>query len=1192
MTARSHGLIKSNNKVFNLNLFKIMKKKRVVFRFSRGSMEKILLKMKLLTILFLSTFAVSAANNSYSQQAKFSLNLTSVTIAKVFHEIEQNSEFILLYNEKEVDVNRKVNVKVKNESVTSILDQIFDGTKNAYRIYDRQIVIIEKENNSDISPSLDLPQNQDPKKKDISGTVSDEDGQPIPGVSVIVQGTTIGITTDINGVFRLKVPTEAKTLQLSFVGMRTKLVEIGNQTQFDIAMEQDAIGIDEVVAVGYGTMRKRDLVGAISSVKSDDISIASSASIGHALEGKAAGLMIRQNSAQPGGGLDILIRGGASINASNAPLIVVDGFPISDLEQPDNGGRYDAGTQSVLNSFNPNDIESIEVLKDASATAIYGSRAANGVILITSKRGKEGKVNVQYSASYSFQQYNNEFDVLPLNEWMQVRNEAARETFMYNNNVYPYGDNTMEEAMAEPVGGQQLQRPYTQKAINNVGRGTDWLGLVTRNGAVNQHNLSVSGGNEATKYLISGNYYKHDGVIKNSAMERFSFRTNIDQKISDYVNMGLNLTASRINNDNSQLGNGQFENAGIIRSAMKFGPHIRAIDEDGNYPINPLTALQPNPYSLLNISDEGKIERLLANTFVEIHPIKDLTIKLNAGFDRGLTKRSNYLPQTTLHGKLENGRAAISQTDQNEYLIEATANYSKTFGGIHNFNILAGVNKQKYDVSTMSEGNTSFITDAFLWNNLQSGSGTRSVGSSLYKNTLVSYFGRLNYNMNNKYLFTFTIRTDGSGVFARNHKWGTFPSAAIGWNVAEENFMSGIKDVVSQLKIRVSHGQTGNADIGGNSTAAYYAYNAYLAPDESILTGVAAHRIENPDLKWETTTETNVGVDYSIFDGRIGGSFEYFNKVISDLLNYKPINSYHEVNEVMANTGETQSKGFELTLNTLNVKKHDFTWRSILTLSKYKDTWRKRADDWKPNPYQSEKDPIRAMFYRTADGILQIGETVPAAQPDLKPGMIKIKDIDGFLRNDEGNPVTDENGKFLKTGEPDGIIDDADTKLLGTTDPALIGGFTNIMKYKNFTLNFHFTGMFGRQLADPNYTAFGISAGSVFSTGQNVLRTVKDRWTPDNPSTTQPGSYMTYERYGVGDFFLEDAWFIRLQNVSLGYDIPKRWLGNIVSAANVHVDAENLFWISPYGGIDPETDSYTAAYPNVSTFSVGLNVTF
>ncbi|MGC9342577.1 MAG: SusC/RagA family TonB-linked outer membrane protein [Bacteroidales bacterium] len=1028
------------------------------------------------------------------------------------------------------------------------------------------------------------------QQQTVSGKVTDSSGSPLPGVTVVVKGTTQGTVTNADGEYSLSNIPEDATLVFSFVGMRTQEIEIGNQSTIDVAMEIDAIGIEEVVAVGYGTMRKRDVVGAISSVKTDDISLATSASIGHSLQGKAAGLMIRQNSAQPGGGLDILIRGGASINASNAPLIVVDGFPISELNQPNNGGRYDAGTLSVLNSFNPNDIESIEVLKDASATAIYGSRAANGVILITTKRGKEGKVNVQYSANYAFQNYKNEFDVLPLNEWMQVRNEAAKEDFMFQNQVFPYGDKTLEEASLDPI-GEPLRTLYTQKAINNVGKGTDWLDLVTRNGTVNQHNISVNGGSPSTKYLVSGNFYQHKGVIKNSAIERFTFRTNIDQKISEYVNMGLNLTASRINNDNSQLGGSAYENSGIIRAALQQGPHIRAIDENGYYPRNPQLSMQPNPYSLLTITDNGQIERMLANTFLEIKPISDLTIRLNTGLDRGKTKRGNYLPQTTLHGELEKGKASIAHTGQNDYLLEATVNYAKTFIGIHQFNVLAGINRQKTDVSSVSTGNTNFISDVFLWYNLNSGAGIKTVGSSRYENTIASYFGRLNYNLRDRYLLTFTIRTDGSGVFSENNKWATFPSAAIGWNMAEENFMSDLKHIISQFKIRLSHGQTGNADIGSNAFAAYTAYPAWLTPDESILIGVSTARLANPDLKWETTTETNFGIDYNFFNGRIGGSFEYFSKVISDLLAWKPINSYHEVDGVMSNIGETQSKGFELTVNTLNVKKNEFTWRSTITLSKYEDKWRKRADDWKPAIYQSVDDPIRPIYSRLSDGIMQIGEIV-TAQPELKPGMIKIKDIDGFLRDEQGNPIVDENGLFLKMGEPDGIIDDADTKLIGSSDPDLMAGFTNIINYKKFTLNFHFYGMFGRQLADPNYTTYGISADGVYTYGYNALRTVKDRWTPDNPSTTQPSSHYGYSRYGVGDFFLQDAWFIRLQNISLGYDIPQKYLGNMLSKLNVHLDAQNLFWISPYSGIDPETDSYTAAYPNVKTYSVGVNVTF
>lgn len=594
---------------------------------------------------------------------------------------------------------------------------------------------------------------------------------------------------------------------------------------------------------------------------------------------------------------------------------------------------------------------------------------------------------------------------------------------------------------------------------------------------------------------------------------------------------------------------------------------------------------------MLTITDQGQVERLLANAFLEIKPIDGLTIRLNTGMDRGLTKRSNYLPQSTLHGELEKGKATIAETDKNDYLLEATVNYSKTLFKNHDFSILLGANQQKTDISYSNLGNTNFISDAFLWNNLNTGAGVKTVGSSRTENTIASYFGRLNYNLNNKYLFTFTIRTDGSGVFSRNNKWGTFPSAAIGWNMAEEPFMENIKDIVSQFKVRLSYGQTGNADIGSNAFAAYISYPAWLTGNDSKLIGVSTARLENPDLKWETTTEMNFGIDYNFLNGRIGGSFELFNKVISDLLAWKPINSYHEVDGVMSNIGETQSKGFELTVNTLNIKKTDFKWRSTLSVSRYKDNWRKRADDWKPSIYESTEDPIRAMYYRISDGIMQIGENV-STQPELKPGMIKIKDIDGFMRDGAGNPMVDDNGRFIKMGEADGIIDEADTKMIGSSDPDLIAGMTNIIQYKNFLLNFHFNGMFGRKMADPNYTSYGVSAGGIYTYGYNALRTVKDRWTPENPSTTHPSSFYGYSPYGVGDFFLENAWFIRLQTVTLGYDVPKRWLGKVISSANIHVDAQNLFVISPYKGIDPETDSYTAAYPNVKTFTVGLNIIF
>jgi outer membrane receptor protein involved in Fe transport len=356
------------------------------------------------------------------------------------------------------------------------------------------------------------------------------------------------------------------------------------------------------------------------------------------------------------------------------------------------------------------------------------------------------------------------------------------------------------------------------------------------------------------------------------------------------------------------------------------------------------------------------------------------------------------------------------------------------------------------------------------------------------------------------------------------------------------------------------------------------------------LIAVSLARLENPDLKWETTTETNFGVDFTLFKGRISGSFDLFNRVISDLLQIKPINSYHEINKVISNVGKTQSKGFEVTLNAEIFRSGDFAWRSTFNISRFNDKWKERAPDWKPSVYESPNDPIRARYERVADGIMQIGESVPS-QPELIPGQIKIKDINGYQRDQEGNKMVNEKGFFLRTGEPDGIIDDADTRLIGTIDPGYIAGLSNSLSYKNIVLNFHFNGMFGRKLEDPNDAAYGIAADGVYTFGYNALRSVKNRWTPENPSTTRPGSYYGYSPYGSGDFFLQDAWFIRLQNVSLGYTLPGKWFKNL-AAITVHADADNLFVITPYKGVDPETDSYTAAYPNVRTYTFGLSAKF
>ncbi len=1137
---------------------------------------KIIVQMKLIALILV--LACSQVNGTVVAQ-RITLSEKSANLEHIFREIRKQSDVDFIYKTHQIRKTNPVTVAVQDAPLESVLQLIFEGQPVSYILDNKTIIINENKPTGNRHVA---------RQHTVQGTVSDTTGV-LQGVSITVKGRPeMGASTDEAGRFSIQADPDA-TLIVRYLGYKSVEIAVEGRSEIGIVLRSDFVSLEDVVVIGYGTQKRRDLTGAVASVKADDLVINSGPEIGNMLKGKVPGLMIRQNSAQPGGGLDILVRGAGSILASNEPLIVVDGFPISDLQQPSSGGRYQAGTQSILNSFNPNDIESIEVLKDASATAIYGSRAANGVILITTKKGVAGSPVVQYNANFSYQSYRNEFDVLPLNEWMQVRNEAAWEQWNFDNGVIPYGTRTLEEAQAQPV-SQPFRRLYTQNAINNVGRGTDWVSLVTRDGTTHQHNLSLSGGNQATKYLVSGNYYNQNGVIQNSGFERFTVRANVDQQIHRLVTLGVNLTASQINNRNSQLGSDQFENSGIIRAAMQQGPHIQAIDENGNYPLNPQLALQPNPYSLLTITDHGRVERLLLNSFLEIKPFDGFTVNLKAGVDRGGSKRENYIPTATLHGALEQGRAAIASVSRDDYLFEGTANYTRRFADRHEVTALFGASRQQTRNSFTNSGNSSFITDAFLWNNLNAGSGTRVVGSSGTENTIASYFGRLNYNFAGRYLITATLRTDGASVFARNNKWGTFPSVAVGWNLSEEPFLQHINTFAPMLKLRVGHGQTGNASIGSNAFAAYSAYPAWLSAEEGILIGVSLARLENPDLKWETTTETNIGFDFSLFRGRVDGSIDVYNKVISDLLAVKPINSYHQVNTIIANVGKTQSRGFEVGITTHNVRTKDVHWRSMFAVSKYVDRWKERAEDWKPSVYERVDDPIRAMHYRPADAIQQLDDPLPASQPLLIPGMIRMKDVDGFQRDANGNPAVDENGRFLRTGQPDGIIDDADTRLLGTSDPSLIAGFTNIISYRNWTLNFDFNGMFGRRMADPNFVSYGISAVGIFQNGYNGLRTVKDRWTPENPSTTQPSSFWGYSSYGVGDFFLEDAWFIRLQNVALEYRLPNRLMGRVFSEAAVNVNANNLFVITPYGGIDPETDSYTAAYPNIRTFTLGVRL--
>lgn len=1145
---------------------------------------KILDRLKPTVRIFFMVLLAAISTVTSAQTGKYTIDLKNATVKTALEAVENQSDYSFLYSERIIDVNRVVSLSLKDAPIENIISKIFEGTDVTYAIKGRQIVLTTPEV---ISASASQA------TKTIHGKVTDAAGVPSQAISVVIKGTTRGVVTDAAGNYTFTNVPENATLVFSCIGMLTQEIPVTGRTTVNVSLLEDSEIIDEVVVIAYGTVKKRDLTGSVSSVKATDVNLAAASSIGHALKGKAAGLSISQNSAQPGGGLDILIRGAGSVNASNQPLYIVDGFPIATLDQPGSGNeRLDAGTQSILNFVNPQDISSVEVLKDASATAIYGARAAHGVVLITTKRGTTGKALVTYNGSHAIQQHSNIFNVFSLQEWMNEKNESSWDMWMFENDVIPYGARSLETAMQFPKNGVSYKLPYTDTQISNAGEGTDWVGLITRTGSIKQHNLSVQGGSDQTKYMVSVNYFDQKGIIKNSEMKRYTGKINLDQNINKFFKLGLNLTASRIDNDNTPLGDLPWEKSGLLRAAVQMGPHITAVTEDGQYPINPLLPTQPNPYSLLTVIDKGFMDRLLANINLTAEPLKGLYIKLNAGTDIAYQGRKTYMPKTTLHGALGGGIATINQILNEQYLTEATATYTAKLTDAHQFGALVGVSAEKFKANGNSSGNNNFLTDGFSWNNLNAGSGTKIVGSWGNENNIMSYFTRLNYTLLDRYLLTATFRADGASVFARNNKWGFFPSVAVAWNMADEEFMKFMTPAVSMLKLRISFGQTGNSSIGSNAFASYYAMPAWNNSDDTPLIGVFQARLENPDLKWETTTELNFGLDFSLLQNRIGGSFEYYQRVISDLLNYKLLNTYHDISFVMANIGKTQSKGFEATINTKNISKSDFSWTTDFIFSMYRDKWLERTTDWKPNVFENTTDPIRAVYSRVAVGILQTGDPVPAAQPDLRPGQLIIADINGYKRDEFGDPVV-ENGRFILTGMPDDLIDDADTRLFGTTDPGYIAGLSNHFRYKNFDLNIDLNGMFDRAMMDPTYMAFGVSADGIAQYGYNGLRILTTRWTPDNPSTTQPSSFYGWSRYGYGDWFYENAWFIRLQNVSLGYKVPESILHQkLFTSLRVYFDMNNLYVFTPYKGLDPETDAYAAAYPNARTYTFGLDVTF
>ncbi|MFV0584746.1 MAG: TonB-dependent receptor [Parabacteroides gordonii] len=1107
--------------------------------------------MKLSVVFSFLLAAQLYAGVSYSQTTSLSLSLKNVTVEQALDQIEKETGFSFLFRDNTVDVNRIVNLKVNGGDINHVLSQIFNNTNIEYKIVDKQIILSEKAMTASVLQQT----------RSITGVVTDTQGVPVIGANIVIKGTTIGTVTDIDGNFSLEVASNA-ILQISYIGYLAQEIQLKGQSVVNVKLKEDSQALDEVVVVGYGVQKKRDLTGAISSVKMDDAPVSTFSTVSHALAGKASGLQVTQNSAQVGGGATFRIRGAASTGAGNDPLIIIDGFPVSSGSSLESGTRYNAGsTDNILGSLNPNDIESIEVLKDASSTAIYGSRAGHGVIIVTTKRGKQQKAQVRYSGNVSVQSLKNGYDVLNGAEYMQQRNRYTYENYLKTNGLDVYKDYVnVEPGHIAP----EYVPVYSDSDIANA-KTTDWFDAVTRTGMMQTHNVSVNGGTETTQYMTSLNYTGQKGVINKNNMDRFTGKINLDQTISKYVKAGLSLNISRNSFDNVAIGDGQFENAGIISAAVAFNPNLPIYNEDGSYMINPDYSQVPNPVSLLEITDKTAKDRLLASAYVQVEPIKGLILKANFGVDRQNEKRKVYLPKTTMYGAAVNGQGSIKQYDRNDYLMDLTATYSKDFGN-HSLTALLGYSYQQFNYEDVSAENKDFLIDSFLFNNLGAGNYVKpSVGSSASKSALGSYFGRVNYSFLGRYLLTLTLRADGASNFDPDNRWGYFPSVSAGWRFSDEAFMQGLSETMSNGKLRVSYGQTGNSNVGNRAMDLYSTgYNNVFG--ENPYTGVHASQLGNPLLTWETTSEFNIGLDLGFINNRISTTLEYFNRTISDLLvKEKPLPSYNEISKIAGNIGKTQSQGFEFTLNTVNVSNQDWDWNTDVTLSLYRDRWKERDPNWKPAAYQSVDDPIRSIFVFESDGLLQAGEKAPEHQPALLPGQVKLVD-----RNN------------------DGVLDDEDKIRIGTEDPAFLFGLNNTLRYKNFDFNIYFYGEVNKWKGGSYYDSWA-TVGYQINQGRNVSKGYMNTWSHENQGGAYPNVLGAGDR-GMGDYMHKKISYLRCRNITLGYTIPVS--KKIMNSIRVYADVNNPFILTNWTGIDPETEGHQYSYPNVTSFSFGVDVTF
>ncbi len=1120
------------------------------FLLKREKLLQIIMRASLF-LCFTTAFSF-APSKILSQNAKIKIDTDiTISVANIFELIQQQADYKFVYSDDLIVSTPKVTLKKGIILAKELLKRVLSPIGCTFEFTDNETVIVKRKNKIVLITE---------QQKEIKGTVKDKNGEPLPSTNIIEKGTANGVITDFDGKFTLKVTDENAVLVVSYLGYVTQEVAVGQQTVFSITLIEDTSSLGEIVFVGYGSVAKKDLTGAISTIKPDDLTPGTNVSVEQALQGRVAGVQISQKSGQPGSAMAISIRGASSIDAGNNPLYVIDGVPYNNSTPVTGSGAGFVGNQNPrnpLNSLNPEDIKSIQILKDASSTAIYGARGSNGVVLITTKNGNAGKMKVNYHSYLGVQTVANKIELLSPAQYRDVLNDII-----------------------DDGGGSENQR------VSEIqGLGTDWQEELYRNATIQNHNIAISGGSENASYYTSFNYFNQDGVVRESGIKRYNVRANIELKEDKKYSFGINLNLSYIFDDFVSNGVGINENAGSVYSAINYDPTITVYDADGNLQQSPFVGPQiDNPVALLNgEKSTSNSFKTFGNAYGEYFLFPTLSVKARIGADVNNSRKDVFIYPTTIEGAGAGSIATILTGRTDYYLTEGILSYTENFED-SNINALLGTTYEYFGTTSFVGSARGFSLPDLTTNAIGGGNPElNGVGSGKSEVVFISYLGRINYSLNDKYLFTASIRADGSSKFGPSNKWGYFPSAAIAWKVHNEPFLE--DETISELKLRASYGSIGNANIANYLfLATFNTGRSLVLSDERFIT-ISPSRIPNPDLKWESANQLDVGVDFGLFNNRLTGTLDYYSRKTEDLLLNVPKPSNTGFSSQVENIGSMENYGFEFSLNGRIISNDNFSWDSnfnlttitnkVLDIGKVEQIIRGGLGFVRDATITRPGDPLNSYYGYIVDGVWQTGDDFSVTTDNVAPGDTKYRDLNGDL-----------------------TINGDDRTIIGKPFPDYTWGWTNTFKYKNVRLSVFIDGTEGistlnNNLVD-NYFPINFRRN-------RFAEPYLNRWTPNNPTNKYP-SFVNPTAQGqtsVNTNTVEDASYIRLQSVKLSYDVPVDKL-NFFNRLTIYATGQNLFTITDYSGVDPAANAVGNnnlridynTYPFSTTYSLGLNVEF